>query len=362
MSPTDNSTPPPNSVPNTESAKETSLLEKAITSAPIVLTVLATILAGMSSGEMTRAQYSRSLATQQQSKASDQWAFYQAKRIRATSQSDTAELLQSMTGAQAFDRPMLENAMEALQHNASTAPTQPQTNPTADTPVAAQKGYDSWTSLRARPDVQRGIECLANGNIPAQKVEGNEKQLQVVIEQIDQHVGDEKVDELAVSLPADVLLGAVVRAERNAAEFQKLFSEPLKGIDALTGSAKEAIRVAKSLDRHHDHTAALTPQADDLDHALTIARLRLNAARQDTEARFNLAIAQLYEVQVHKSGAEAERHRQRSATFFYGMLLAQGGVTVATFALALRKHSFLWGIATAAGLLAVSIGVYAYLL
>src|SRR6516225_3255690 len=59
-----------------------SLWDSILTSTPVVLTVVATLLAGLSSSEMTRAQYHRSLAAQHQSKVSDQWNFFQAKRIR----------------------------------------------------------------------------------------------------------------------------------------------------------------------------------------------------------------------------------------------------------------------------------------
>ena len=55
---------------------------KLLSVTPIVLTVIATMLAGLASSEMTRAQYDRSLAAQRQSKAGDQWSFFQAKRLR----------------------------------------------------------------------------------------------------------------------------------------------------------------------------------------------------------------------------------------------------------------------------------------
>src|SRR5437588_10472191 len=56
--------------------------ETIVTTTPVILTVLATILAGASSGEMTRAQYYRALAAQNQSKVADQWNFFQFKRTR----------------------------------------------------------------------------------------------------------------------------------------------------------------------------------------------------------------------------------------------------------------------------------------
>src|ERR1700739_4587947 len=67
--------------------------EAVLTATPVVLTVVATILAGLSTSEMTLAQYHRSLAAQNQSKASDQWGFFQAKRIRQTGMEEAFDLL-----------------------------------------------------------------------------------------------------------------------------------------------------------------------------------------------------------------------------------------------------------------------------
>ena len=44
---------------------------KLFAATPVIMTVIATMLAGLASSEMTRAQYDRSLAAQQQSKAGD---------------------------------------------------------------------------------------------------------------------------------------------------------------------------------------------------------------------------------------------------------------------------------------------------
>ena len=43
------------------------------------------------------------------------------------------------------------------------------------------------------------------------------------------------------------------------------------------------------------------------------------------------------------------------------MLAAQGGVTIATFSIAMRRKSLLWGLATAAGLAAITFGGYVFL-
>jgi len=66
---------------------------KVLSSTPVAMTVVATVLAGLASSEMNRAQYDRALAAQLQSKASDQWNLFQAKKLRSAMQTDTADLL-----------------------------------------------------------------------------------------------------------------------------------------------------------------------------------------------------------------------------------------------------------------------------
>ncbi|AKC81914.1 hypothetical protein IMCC26134_02385 [Verrucomicrobia bacterium IMCC26134] len=66
---------------------------KLFTAMPVIMTVIATLLAGLASGEMTKAQYDRAFAAQLQSKAGDQWAFFQAKRLRGELQRNTIDVL-----------------------------------------------------------------------------------------------------------------------------------------------------------------------------------------------------------------------------------------------------------------------------
>jgi hypothetical protein len=75
----------------------------------------------------------------------------------------------------------------------------------------------------------------------------------------------------------------------------------------------------------------------------------------------NQAIANIYELQVRKSNISAERHHARSQQFFYGMLAAQLGVIVATFALAAKKRNVLWILAATVGGVAIAFAGYVYL-
>src|SRR5574337_1013277 len=68
---------------------------KILTATPVVMAVVATMLAGLASSEMSRAQYDRALGAQLQSKAGDQWSFFQAKRLRGALQRNALDLLES---------------------------------------------------------------------------------------------------------------------------------------------------------------------------------------------------------------------------------------------------------------------------
>ena len=82
---------------------------KVLAATPVIMAVIATLLAGLASSEMTRAQYDRSLAAQQQNKASDEWGFFQAKRLRGAFQVNTLDLLQQITSVPPLDSQVPRN-------------------------------------------------------------------------------------------------------------------------------------------------------------------------------------------------------------------------------------------------------------
>jgi hypothetical protein len=100
---------------------------RILSATPVVMTVVATMLAGLASSEMTRAQYNRSLAAQQQSKTGDQWEFFQAKRLRSALQNSTLDVLQGTTELHALDAATL----------ASFTPPAPPPSPQLDAGVQA---------------------------------------------------------------------------------------------------------------------------------------------------------------------------------------------------------------------------------
>src|SRR5579859_1315822 len=86
---------------------------KVLLATPVVMTVIATMLAGLASSEMTRAQYDRALGAQRQSKAGDQWSFFQAKKLRSALQRNSLDLLQSTTELHPLDADRLKNLVQS---------------------------------------------------------------------------------------------------------------------------------------------------------------------------------------------------------------------------------------------------------
>ncbi|MCG3150498.1 MAG: hypothetical protein PCFJNLEI_03984 [Verrucomicrobiae bacterium] len=272
---------------------------KILTATPIIMTVVATALAGLASSEMTRAQYSRSLAAQLQSKAGDQWGFFQAKRLRGAMQRSTLDLLQSTTEVKALDVTTLPQFIEPVTVAALESGQVPDIGPA---PVLAEP-------------VKAALEAVVSAR------------------------PDGEVAQIVLAVKDEVLHDAVRAAKDRAAE-----------LDQATQPVNQALEKLET-------ALAGQPAA----RGFIVARLRYTAARYDAEARLNQAVAHLYELQVRKSNLIAERHHQRSQRFFYGMLGAQAAVIISTFAIATRKRNLLWSLAAAAGTGAISFAIYVYL-
>lgn len=80
---------------------------KTLLSTPVIMTVIATLLAGLASSEMTKAQYDRALGAQLQSKAGDQWAYFQAKKLRGAMQQNSLALLTATAEVRLIENPTL---------------------------------------------------------------------------------------------------------------------------------------------------------------------------------------------------------------------------------------------------------------
>ncbi|HLP78636.1 MAG TPA: DUF4337 family protein [Candidatus Paceibacterota bacterium] len=278
-----------------------SLWGKILSATPVVMTVVATMLAGLASSEMTRAQYDRAYAAQLQSKAGDQWNYFQAKKLRGAIQRNSLELLRVSTEV----RPLDLAAIEKTGGDKSIFGT-------ADNLLSNAVGTPSFD-----PAVKAAFDALA--------ADKPETELTELLKPVDDRP-------LAEALSA---------AKERARTFDASIGAITPGFDQME---KKLATGDKALSRD-----------------MLVARMEFNARRYDAEARLNQTIASLYELQVRKNNISAERHHKRSQKFFFGMLAAQAAVIIATFALAARKRSLLWSLAAAAGIAAVLFAIYVYL-
>ena len=285
---------------------------KILGSTPVVMTVVATMLAGLASSEMTRAQYDRSMAAQLQSKAGDQWSFFQAKKLRSAMQYSTLDTISAAN----------------------------ELHPVEDAILTAGGGTATGTTGSAE-----ALRILQGGKLPEPPLAAAPApEVAAAVEALEKARPDSELNELLRKVD-DKTLEAAVRVARDRA----------LALDELTSPLSRSIEGIE--------TGVISNQAANSNarRDFTAARLRYNARRYDLEARHNQAVAGLYELQVRKNNISAERHHKRSGRFFYGMLAAQMAVIIATFAIAARKRSVLWTIAAVAGMAAIAFAVYVYL-
>src|SRR5262249_28655079 len=129
----------------------------------------------------------------------------------------------------------------------------------------------------------------------------------------------------------------------------------------LSSSEAKVNDVRKAADTLQASADRLVNESNNVLKSFNEAQADYEARRSHRAARLSQEIAGLYELQVNKASLTSDIHRQRSYTYFYAMLAAQAGVTIATFSLAVRQKSVLWALATAAGATAISIGVVAFM-
>lgn len=279
-----------------------SLWGRILSATPVVMTVVATLLAGLASSEMTRAQYDRSLAAQLQSKAGDQWNYFQAKKLRGAIQRNSLDLLRATTDVR-------QTSLEALGRAAGIDPS------TLD---ALEDVIFSATTNSAglAPEVKAALEAVAADR------------------------PETEVTDLLKEVNDKSLAGALEAAEEQARAFNAKLQTASAPFDQM----------GKRLDAADKSSA----------RNFIAAQLELNAERYDIEARLNQAIANIYELQVRKGNISAERHHNRSQRFFYGMLASQAAVIIATFAIAAKQRNLLWSLAAAAGVAAILFAIYVY--
>ncbi|MFI5380918.1 MAG: DUF4337 family protein [Tepidisphaerales bacterium] len=324
-----------------------------------MMTVLATILAGLSSGEMSRAQYYRSLAAQTQAKAGDQWAFYQAKRLRGALAEHTLDLLVNSSRPARFDPADTSRAIGVFAARLQAVPIGERGDrlQAIQGEVAALR--QNLDSLLADAQARKVLGTLATLDPPRiAETPIASSELRSLVDAIAVQKPEDQTQELVRKLDEETLRRAIQDVEAVAATFdeavkpvQLAIAKARTIVARLSETGAQAERSVKTF----DVSEAFRANTD-----FAAARLHYEAARYEAESGINLRIGRLYEASVRRYGFISDRHRVRSTRFFYGMLSAQAAVTIATLALATRERNLFWGLATAVGLAAITFGAYVY--
>jgi hypothetical protein len=324
---------------------------KILTTTPVVMAVVSTMLAGLASSEMTNAQYYRSLAAQQQSKAGDQWSFFQAKRLRGAYQRNTYEILQNIGGARPFIAATFPNQLLAAIDQKDSA----------QFPPDAGRLKSALSDLLASSAGTQALALLERG-VPPDVGPGrpSKPEVQAALDVVASSKSEAEIAPFIARLnDADT-----EQALRDAKDQAQAFDVATKPSNAVMDRLSDLLtRLTASLQASNatPDVARAAGALAGLARDFTAASLRYAAQRYEVEARLNQAIADFYELQVRRSNLAAERHHTRSLRFFIGMLGAQLGVIIGTFAIAARQRNLLWSLAAAAGLLAIAFAVYVYL-
>lgn len=349
---------------NADSQKPKGLWGTILTMTPVILTILATVFAGLSSSEMTRSMYYRSLAAQNQSKAGDQWAFFQAKRIRGTSMEMTGELMQSLAHPDPFELASVESVSGQMLQLLEKAGSQPGIPEAA---AKVRKAREKLAKLTADDKFKQQISVLAGAALPKIEDAPLKDSLAVMVQAIGQRRTESETNAHIRKLQPDEIDEAMQLAEHNADAFDKAcqpitdaakhLGEVLKELNAAIKPLRKPSSTSAGNDASLAQVAALL---DALNTGFRAAQLDFDARRYRQESAYNRKTAELLEVQVRHSGYQSDRLRERSKKFFYSMLVAQAGVTVASLALAKARHSILWALAAIAGVSALAFTGYVY--
>ncbi len=359
---TDNSRNPPGGTPP-------GLWGTTLTMTPVILTVLATIFAGMSSSEMTQSMFHRAVAAQEQSKAGDEWAFFQTKRIRGTGVETSAELLESIAHPESFS-PELFNAtvtqMDLLLAKSGDKKA-------AEALAVVRRIKTHFSSMLGDEKESAALSILCKEKPPAAVIsvmpnQETRNSIDRLIEAIAQRKTEAQTSDQVRKLSTDDIYQATAIAEQNADGFDRLCAPIASVTEKIRAMLGELTLAVKPLRRKLWRGAGQSQQSyedvnelcDDLENSFKLTTMNFDARRYRQESSFNRKIAEMFETQVRRSGVESDRHRERSRNFFYSMLAAQAGVTISSLALSKDRRNLLWLIAACAGFFALSFSGYIY--
>ena len=383
----------PNGTPAPAPEKKKTLFDTILTMTPVLLTVVATFMVGRSSAEMTQAQYHRAVAGQNQSKVGDEWGYFQAKRIRGTIYEMNADVLIAKEEPVPVTLKYLLESVKELGDKVGKGKDQENaTKAIAKVTNDLEKGFNVGKFSHPPEKIKKAFEVFAKTTafkLPSPLVESAEekkkdeedlsalkgtdaetqkKLLKLVVSMIENRKPEKDINDVVIKITDETLHEALVAAHKQGKDDAKALKDPeftLEAVDQLMFNMASAIYgYLELLDNQSDKkdgAADLRKRTHRLMNSYTMARHTYSHRRYEKDARNNQVSANLYEVNVHLSGAKSDRNLARSFNFMIAMLVAQVGVIIASVAMAVRMRSVVWLFATLAGLAAIGFGGYVYL-
>jgi hypothetical protein len=296
--------------------------------------------------------YFRSLAGQHQAKAASQWGFFQAKKMRGTTLETAADL-----GMLFHVKPIDESVVLGIRQALERA----QLDRWQNKPAALASAVENLNKALVSEAMRKVAEDLTRSNLPEGKPSVDNPALSEILRAIRGRVPESQTVPLIAVIRESVIEDEITKAEATADAFDRACEPITESIRTLEQSIYDLDRLIGNVPDLPENVKALAGAIHGAALSLRFSAQDFNARRYSREAQFNQLIGELYEVQVRRAGYESERHRIRSRNFFYAMLCAQAGVTLASFALARTRQSAFWLVAGLAGLLALGLGAYVYL-
>ncbi len=307
----------PTTEPRPEERK--GLIEKIGPALPIGLTALAAVFGSMSAGALQQAMYWKSQAAQDQSKSTNQWTLAGFKRDRALIMESSCRTLRAMAKYATATFPKPEDLPPI-----KVPKDDPNPEATKKKLEDARQQALSWLVKRDGPPRVSPLE-ITDENIKALR----------------QGLADRKPEAELLALAAKIDQNVINKAIDDAEDFT---ARTDKEWDA---TVKAAAELASAVDKKPDPDATTARQAVGYD---------LEERRYRAESRLNQGIGFLYDIRVKVSTAESDRHRKKSATLSYAMLIAQIGAVASSLALAKRGAGVIWVLAASIGVVAIMFG------
>lgn len=329
-----------------EANKPKTFFGRVGTTLAIVLTGIGTGLAGLSTGQMEFAMYWRSLAAQDQARATSQWALAGFKKTRSVSVGSSSRTLRAVGGRVSITSP--EKFRKAVEPVLAGLPA----------PITA-KFRAELDALLASPDVQRLFQWMSGDIPPAKMPEVTDEPLRALLDASRARKTTSDIRQIALPVERttadDAIRQAELFADKYDADQKPIVDAEIrldKFVTELDAAAADTITDPGVVPPHvRAATALLASTQSSID--------ALDERLYEQETRISQRIGDLYEARVIVTDVKADRYRLKSLYIFYALIAVQVAAGLAAFGS--DRNALIVLLALLVGLAGIAFGAYSYL-